>query len=73
MAFKQSEYTKEFIRANYDRVEILIPKGKKQLLKQAAIEWDIRDNQGKISVSQMIIRALQRQYGIDLSKPEKDD
>ena len=73
MAFDQKKYVSEYTKENYDRIEVLVPKGKKDLLKQTAAEWEIKDDKGRISVSQLFIRAVQKCYGIDLSKPDKEE
>lgn len=58
-------------KKHYDQVMILIPKGKKELLKEEARIRDIRDSQGKLSVSRMIVLALEKQYGLDLHTKEE--
>lgn len=70
MAFDQTKYIDEYVKENYDRVTIKIPKGKKALLKDLAVKHNITDAKGKISVSRMIVEALEEKYGIDLGKPE---
>lgn len=62
MAFNRKEH--------YDQAMILVPKGKRELLKQEAEIRDIRDSQGKLSVSRMIVLALEKQYGLDLHTKE---
>lgn len=66
MAFDKSEYDNSYQRDKYDVIKILIPKGKKELLKEEAATRDVRDSKGKISVSRMIVLALEKQYGLDL-------
>lgn len=66
MAFNKSEYDNSYQRDKYDVIKILIPKGKKELLKEEAETRDVRDSKGKISVSRMIVLALEKQYGLDL-------
>lgn len=61
MAFDQNKYITEFKRDNYDAVTFLIPKGKKKVLK------DYAQKQG-LSVSQVVVRALEEQYRLDLGK-----
>lgn len=65
MAFDKNMYNNEYKKMNYTRTKIMFPKGKKALLKQRADELGI-------SVNQLIIRALEKTYLLDLSKdPEK--
>lgn len=66
MAFNKSEYDNSYQRDKYDVIKILIPKGKKELLKEEATTRDVRDSKGKVSVSRMIVLALEKQYGLDL-------
>lgn len=61
MGFDQIKYNNEYNKANYAKVTALIPKHKQVLVKRTAEQYGI-------SVSQLIIRALEAQYGIDLSK-----
>ena len=70
MAFNKSEYDNSYQRDKYDVIKILIPKGKKELLKEEAATRDVRDSKGKISVSRMIVLALEKQYGLDLHTRE---
>lgn len=65
MAFDKIRYDNEYIKDNYDGISIRVKKGKNKLLKQRADELGI-------SVNQLIIRALEKTYLLDLSKdPEK--
>lgn len=34
--FDQIKYQNEFNKANYDRIEVIVPKGKKAVIKEAA-------------------------------------
>lgn len=34
--FNQIRYQNEFNKANYDRIEFIVPKGKKEVIKEAA-------------------------------------
>ena len=34
--FNQIKYQNEFNKANYDRIEIIVPKGKKEIIKEKA-------------------------------------
>ena len=61
MAFDENEYKARYQRENYDRVIILIPKGKKADIKERAEDLGI-------SVSELIVRALEKMYLLDLSK-----
>lgn len=70
MAHNHNSYTSNYTKENYDQVLFKIPKGKKELLKQEAEIRDIRDSQGKLSVSRMIVLALEKQYGLDLHTRE---
>lgn len=53
-------YSIAFKRENYDQVVVLLPKGKKQVLKQFAT------SQGE-SMTQLVIHALESCYGINLT------
>ena len=70
MAFDKTGYKTEHRKSNYDQVVFQLPKGKRELLKQEAEIRDIRDSQGKLSVSRMIVLALEKQYGLDLHTKE---
>ena len=70
MAFDQTKYISEYVKANYDQVMIKVPKGKKAILKKLATDHNITDDKGKISVNRMVIEAVEEKYKIDLSKPE---
>lgn len=61
MAFDKMAYDNQYIRDNYDRISALIPKGSSQQLK------DYAKGRG-ISVSQLIVEALESCYGFDLAK-----
>lgn len=61
MAFDQNQYINEYKRENYDRLSILIPKGRKKDIKTIA------DSKG-VSVSQLVVEALETCYNLDLSK-----
>ena len=70
MAHDHNSYSRAYDKENYDRVVFKLPKGKRTLLKQEAEIRDIRDSQGKLSVSRMIVLALEKQYGLDLHTKE---
>ena len=61
MAFDQQTYVDEYKREHYDIIRATVPKGKRDEIKQAATLKGL-------SVSQFIVEALERQYGLDLSK-----
>lgn len=60
MAFDKVEYDRGYRDKYLGRQEFLLPKDKKLLLKAYA------DSQGK-TVTEIIIAALESQYGLDLS------
>lgn len=70
MSFDATKYKDDYAKENYDRVSFKIPKGKKIILQKVAQERNITDNKGLISVSRMIIEAVEQVYHIDLSKPD---
>ena len=70
MAHDHNSHSQAYDKENYDRVVFKLPKGKRTLLKQEAEIRDIRDSQGKLSVSRMIVLALEKQYGLDLHTKE---
>lgn len=61
MAFDQNKYISDFKKDNYDQMAFLVPKGKRKVIK------DFANKQG-LSISQLVIRALEEQYKLDLSK-----
>lgn len=61
MAFDQVEYKNQYNKENYDIVRFTVPKGKREVLKRRAQELGI-------SVSELVVRALEKQYLLDLSK-----
>ena len=70
MSGTSSQYTAKYIKENYDQILFKVPKGKKALLKEEAAVRDIRDSKGQVSVSRMIVLALEKQYGLDLHTKE---
>lgn len=70
MAFNQNKYINNYVKENYDRIEVRVPKGKRMILKKLATDHNITDDKGKISVGRMFIEAVEEKYRIDLSKPE---
>ena len=71
MAFDEKKYKSQYTKENYDQVMIKVPKGKKETLRQLATDLDMRDNKGLISVTRLIINALEKTYKIDLSNPKQ--
>lgn len=63
MAFDQTQYTNDYQRRKYDRVTVLLPKGRKRELKAYA------DAQGK-SIGAVIIEAVESHCKLDLSKQD---
>lgn len=61
VAFDQNKYISDFKKDNYDQMAFLVPKGKRKVIK------DFANKQG-LSISQLVIRALEEQYKLDLSK-----
>lgn len=61
MAFDKNRYDADYKRANYDHIQIMVPKGCRDDIKAEA-------SRRGMSVSQLIIRALEAQYGLDLIK-----
>lgn len=54
----------EYNAANYFKVALRIPKEKKDVLQQLAKEHNI-------SVNKLIINAIEKEYGINLSKDDE--
>ena len=71
MAFDEKKYKAQFLKENYDRIIITVPKGQREKLRQLATDLDIRDNKGLISVTRLIINALEKTYKINLSNPKQ--
>lgn len=61
MAFDKNGYDNDYKRANYDRLILLLPKGRKADIKAYA------DAKG-MTMNQVIIGAVERQCKLDLSK-----
>lgn len=59
MAFDKSKYDVDYQKKNYDRVSLLLPKGKKEELKEFAALQDI-------SVNELIKTAIYKTYKINL-------
>lgn len=71
MAYDEKKYKAQFLKENYDRIIITVPKGQREKLRQLATDLDMRDNKGLISVTRLIINALEKTYKIDLSNPKQ--
>ena len=56
--FNQIKYQNEFNKANYDRVEVNMPKGKKAIVKEAAAA-------AGQSISEYINQAIDARMGLD--------
>lgn len=61
MATDRNNYQAEYKRQNYDILRILLPKGKGERVKRLA------KTKG-ISISQVVVDALEAQYNLDLTK-----
>lgn len=59
--FDKNKYETEYKRQNYDRLTVMVPKGKGDILKEYAM---VRGT----TVSKLIVEALEMYYLIDLSK-----
>lgn len=60
MAFDQNKYNTEYRRDHYDKVKIRMSKNEYAKAKNLSIELGV-------SVSQLIIRALEKTYLLDLT------
>lgn len=58
--FQQTKYISEYKKTHYDKIVFHIPKGKKEILKETA-------NNYEMSMAQLIISAIEKQYHIDIS------
>lgn len=63
MAFDQGKYANEYTKAKYDRITVLVPKGKKKVVQAYA------EAHGK-SVTQVVIELLEEHCNLDLSKQD---
>lgn len=61
MSFDQKEYFRQYDKENYDRIIIRVYAGNKKNIQEKAAEIGI-------SVQALIIRALEKQYGIKFSE-----
>ena len=71
MAFDEKKSKSQYTKENYDQVMIKVPKGQIEKLRQLATDLDMRDNKGLISVTRLIINALEKTYKIDLTNPKQ--
>ena len=62
--FKQSQYITDFVKENYDRMELRLPKGSKEIIKALAKE-------NHLSVNALITQSIEQTYKIDLSNPKQ--
>ena len=58
--FYQTKYINEYKKTHYDKIVFHIPKGKKEILKKTANDYEM-------SMAQLIISAIEKQYHIDIS------
>lgn len=61
--FKQSQYITDFVKENYDRMELRVPKGSKEIIKALAKKHDK-------SVNNLICDAIEQHYQITLPEPK---
>ncbi len=59
------EYQNEYNQKNYFKVALRIPKDKKEILQELA-------KLEKTSMNKLIINAVERYYGVDLSKEDSE-
>ena len=64
--FNQRKYQQEYNKKNYDRMEILMKKGKKEEIKEAA-------KTAKQSVSEYVMRAVNDRMDRDAETTEKKE
>lgn len=60
------ETQNKYNQANYFKVALRIPKNKKSVLEDLASEFNM-------SVNRVIINAIERYYGVDLTSKQKGD
>ncbi len=65
MPFDQRKYIDEYNQENYDRLVARVPKGKRKLLHDYAVQHGT-------SINAMIIHALETCYHLDLSKEKEN-
>lgn len=61
VAFDKVAYDNDFKRQNYDEIRALVPKGKREEIKTFAKEKGV-------SVSRLVVEALEAHCGLNLSK-----
>ena len=61
MAFDQDKYIADFKKENYDQMAFLVPKGKRQVVRECAAKRGV-------TISQLVVQALEECYNLDLSK-----
>lgn len=66
MAFDQQKYIAEYEKDHYDTYRLRLPKGSKPDLQSYAKANDL-------SLNQLILKALERQYLFDFSKYKQTD
>lgn len=66
MAFDKAKYIKKFQKDHYDRLYVQVPSGAKDDLQAYAKANDL-------SLNQLILKALERQYLFDFSKYKQND
>lgn len=71
MTYDHNKYTSQYAKDNYDKISIKLSKGSREKLRQLATDLDMRDNKGLISVTRLIINALEKTYKINLSNPKQ--
>lgn len=63
MAFDQIGYITQFSKENYDVIRATIPKGKRKVVRECATAKGV-------SISRLIVDALEQCYNLDLSKTD---
>lgn len=62
----QKEATARYNKKTYDRIDVIVPKGKRQVIK------DFAASQGK-SLNKFICDAIEHQMGTKLKEPHSND
>lgn len=65
VAFDKLEYDSQYIKTHYHRTPFVVPKGAKAELQQAA------DDRG-VSMTQLILSAIEQKYGVSLTESKTD-
>lgn len=63
--FDQSKYVSQYSRENYDTLRFIVYKGNGKRIKQLALDKGI-------SMSALIVNALEKTYNLDLSKIDRE-